>query len=140
MTVSETNIALTKPFDQYVHARRVGDLVFVAGQGCRHPESDTYQGVSVDEDGQVSYDTKVVTRAVLKNVERALASHQLGLADVVDVTVFLKSMADFADMNHVWNEFFSGKPAPTRTTVAVADLPGMNFVEMKAIAAIRPPS
>jgi enamine deaminase RidA (YjgF/YER057c/UK114 family) len=49
-------------------------------------------------------------------------------------------MADFADMNHVWNEFFSGKPAPTRTTVAVADLPGMNFVEMKAIAAIRPPS
>jgi 2-aminomuconate deaminase len=43
-------------------------------------------------------------------------------------------MKDFQAMNEIWNKFFEGHSGPTRTTVAVRQLPGLNFIEMKAVA------
>lgn len=127
---------LTRPFAQYVHTRRVGDLCFVAGQGCRDPLSDTYAGLEFDAQGNIlRYDIRQQTSGVLRNIERALATEQLTADDIVDVTVFLKDMRDFNAMNEVWNSYWQGRLTPTRTTVAVKDLPGHNYVEMKAIAA-----
>jgi 2-aminomuconate deaminase len=127
---------LTKPMATYVHARRVGDLLFVAGQGSRDPVTDAYAGVTRDSSGRViAHDIAAQTAAVLANVERALRAEGLSRADLVDVTVFLTDMDEFQAMNDVWNQFFAETPAPTRTTVAVVRLPGDNFVEMKAIAA-----
>ncbi len=126
---------LTKPMATYVHTRRAGGLLFVAGQGSRDPESDAYAGVTRDSAGRViAHDIAVQTAAVLTNVERALKSQGLSRADLVDVTVFLTDMSEFQAMNEVWNQFFAETPAPTRTTVAVRQLPGDNFVEMKGIA------
>ena len=71
---------------------------------------------------------------MIKSIERALKPAELGLQDLVDVTVFLKDMADFPAMNQIWNETFSADQQPARTTVCVVDLPSDNFVEMKAIA------
>ncbi len=131
------NRPLTTPLAKYSHLRRVGDLVFVAGQGCRDPETNTYAGLSLSLTGEIeSYDIAAQARGVLLNIERALASAGLTRHDIVDVTVFLKNMNDFIQMNEVWNEFFKDTQPPTRTTVGVANLPGMNFVEMKAIATI----
>jgi reactive intermediate/imine deaminase len=130
---------LTKPLARYVHTRRVGDLLFVAGQGCRNPADDQCVGLRRDASGQiVGHDIAEQTRGVFANINRVLEAEGLTRADLVDITVFLKSMADFPAMNQVWNEYFAGLPTPTRTTVAVADLPGDNFVEMKAIAAFGP--
>lgn len=128
--------SLTKPMATYVHTRRVGSLLFVAGQGSRDPVTDAYAGVTRDGAGRViAHDIAAQTAAVLANVERALKAEGLSRADLVDVTVFLTDMAEFSAMNQVWNDFFASTPAPTRTTVAVVRLPGDNFVEMKAIAA-----
>lgn len=127
---------LTRPLARYAHTRRVGNLVFIAGQGARDPHTDLYRGLTVDGAGRpTGYDIGEMTRGVIANMERALAAEGLGLGDLVDVTVFLTSMRDFEAMNTIWNEMFEAHTAPTRTTVAVAELPGWNHVEMKGIAA-----
>jgi enamine deaminase RidA (YjgF/YER057c/UK114 family) len=133
-------VQLTKPLAQYSHFRKVNDLIFIAGQGCRDPETNQYAGIFREElTGKVkSYDIKAQTEGVLKNIERVLQSLSLNRSHLVDIQVFLKTMDDFPKMNEVWNSFFKevAQP-PTRTTVAVLDLPGDNFIEMKSIAALR---
>ncbi|KAJ3340374.1 cytoplasmic RNA-binding protein [Gonapodya sp. JEL0774] len=47
----------------------------------------------------------------------------LGLENVVDLTVFLVDMKDYAGMNEVYNEYFKAETGPSRTTVAVHQLP-----------------
>lgn len=128
---------LTKPLASYVHTRRAGGLIFVAGQGCRDPQTNSYAGLTLNPDGTVgSYDIRAQTLGVLTNIERALKSEGCDRSHIVDVNVFLTDMRDFDTMNEVWNRFFEGQLTPTRTTVAVRQLPGLNFVEMKAIAAM----
>lgn len=127
---------LTQPLAAYVHTRRAGGLIFVAGQGCRDPQTNNYVGLTMAPDGKVaSYDIKAQARGVLTNIERALQAEGCNRSHIVDVNVFLTDMKDFQAMNEVWNEFFKDQAPPTRTTVAVKQLPGLNFVEMKAVAA-----
>lgn len=127
---------LTSSFAKYPHSRRVGSLLFLAGQGCRDPETNECAGLRRNPDRAiVDYDIVAQTRGVIANIERALAVHDLTLEHLVDVTVFLTTMDDFAAMNREWDKTFATMQAPTRTTVAVSKLPGDNFIEMKAIAA-----
>ncbi len=130
---------LTKPLATYSHTRRGTDLVFVAGQGCRDPKTNNYVGVTRDMTGKVTaHDIEAQTTGVLRNIELALQQEGLDRRDIIDVQVFITTMADFPGMNKIWNQFFEGvTPPPTRTTVAVAALPGDNFVEMKTVAAQR---
>ncbi len=128
---------LTRPFAKYPHVRRVGDLYFLAGQGCRDPEADVYAGLELSEDGKVlSYDIAKQVQGVFRNIDRALQSVGLNKAALLDVTVFLVNMErDFSLMNQVWDEYFSDVTIPpARTTVGVRCLPGFNYVEMKALA------
>ena len=127
-----------KALGSYSHAVQVGPLVFVAGQGCRDAGTGVEAGVTLDGDGNVvAYDIEVQTRGVLKNLATVLEAAGLSLADVIDATVFLKSMQDFDKYNKIWAEHFTSECPPARTTVAVADLPGRNFIEIKAIAMAR---
>jgi endoribonuclease L-PSP len=56
------------------------------------------------------------------------------LNNVVKTTVFLSDMANFAEMNEVYAEFFS-QPFPARSAVAVKALPKGALVEVECIAA-----
>jgi 2-aminomuconate deaminase len=133
---TSTGTPLTRSLARYQHARRAGGLLFLAGQGCREPATDQCVGLTRDLSGKiVSYDISAQTSGVFANIERALASHGLDRSHLVDVTVFLTDMQDFDRMNTVWNQFFAECAPPTRTTVAVKQLPGDNFVEMKSVAA-----
>ena len=120
---------------RYPHGRVVGDLVFVAGVSSRRPDN-THEGVTIHADSRVEKDIRAQTRAVLGNINAILADSGCALKDVVDMSVFLVDMADYAGMNEVWNEHFTDKAtAPARTTVAVHQLPHPNLlVEMKAVA------
>jgi 2-aminomuconate deaminase len=56
------------------------------------------------------------------------------LKDVVDVTTFLVNMNDFGGYNETYGHFFS-EDGPTRTTVAVHQLPHPHLlIEIKVIA------
>jgi len=123
------------PLGAYSHAVKAGGLVFLAGQGARDATTGKEAGVKLAENGTVlSYEIEVQTRAVIENMIVVLKAAGCDITDIVDVTVFLKDMKDFAKYNAVYKEYFSFENPPARTTVAVADLPGNNFIEIKAIA------
>jgi 2-iminobutanoate/2-iminopropanoate deaminase len=107
----------------YSQAVDTGDLVFVAGQVPIHPASGEIQAGDIA--GQ--------TRQALDNLKAILEAADLGLGNVVKVTVFLQSMDDFKAMNAVYAEYFTVDP-PARAAFAVAKLPLGARVEIEAIA------
>jgi len=75
------------------------------------------------------------TRAVLQNIDKNLQSVGASIKDVVDVSTFLVNMNDFAEYNKTYAEFFDKETGPTRTTVAVHQLPHPDLVvEIKVTA------
>ena len=123
------------PRGAYPHVKRVGDFIFISGTSSRLADN-TFAGVhQVDEMGSMRLDVREQTRAVLENIRDFLATEGATMADVVDVTSFLVNMNDFAGYNEVYAEFFDKETGPTRTTVAVHQLPHPNLVvEIKAMA------
>lgn len=120
----------------YPHARRVGDLLFVSGVSSRRPDN-THVGVTVHADGRVEKDIRLQTAAVIENIRAILQAAGGDLENLVDITTFLVDMADFAGYNEVYNRYFEQRTGPSRTTVAVKELPHPNLlIEMKAIAAL----
>ena len=123
------------PRGAYPHTKRVGDFIFVSGTSSRRPDN-TIAGVEiVDEMDTKQLNIEVQTREVLKNIEKNLAKEGVTMRDVVDVTSFLVTMNDFAGYNKAYAEFFDKKTGPTRTTVAVHQLPHPDLVvEIKVMA------
>jgi 2-iminobutanoate/2-iminopropanoate deaminase len=73
------------------------------------------------------------TQAALENIKRIVEAAGLEMADVVSVTVYLKDLADFGEMNKVYKTFFP-EPRPARATVQVAALVSNARIEISAIA------
>lgn len=122
-----------QPLGRYPHMRRAGDFLYVSGISSRRADN-THEGVMIDTDGTVHKDIALQTRAVIENIRVILQSAGADLKDIVDITTFLVSMDDFAAYNATYGEYF-GFDGPTRTTVAVYQLPHPNLlIEMKAIA------
>ncbi|WP_420572266.1 RidA family protein [Kordia sp.] len=123
------------PRGAYPHTKRVGDFIFVSGTSSRRPDN-TIAGVDIIDDmGTKHLNIATQTREVLKNIDKNLQSVGASLADVVDVTSFLVNMNDFAGYNAAYGEFFDKTTGPTRTTVAVHQLPHPDLVvEIKVVA------
>jgi 2-aminomuconate deaminase len=121
------------PRGRYPHLKRAGDFVYVSGTSARRPDN-TIAGAQVDEMGTATLDIRAQTRAVLENVRAILADVGADLRDLVQVTTYLVSMNDFGGYNEVWAEYFA-EPGPTRTTVAVHQLPHPHLlIEIQAVA------
>lgn len=106
-------------------AIRVGNLVFVSGQGPLDPETRTV----------VEGDIKVQTRRTLENLKNVLAAGDADFTNVVNMRVILRDVADFADFNETFKEFMQGEKV-TRTCVgATPHRPGVN-VEIDCVAVI----
>ncbi len=123
------------PRGAYPHTKSVNGFIFVSGTSSRRADN-TIAGVDIiDEMGTKHLDIKEQTREVLKNIEKNLIKEGATLADVVDVTSFLVNMNDFAGYNEAYAEFFDKETGPTRTTVAVHQLPHPDLVvEIKVMA------
>ena len=123
------------PRGAYPHTKRVGDFIFVSGTSSRRADNSIAGVEIIDAMGTKKLDAKVQTQEVLQNIDKNLAKEGASLADVVDVTSFLVNMNDFADYNKAYAEFFNPKNGPTRTTVAVHQLPHPDLVvEIKVVA------
>jgi 2-aminomuconate deaminase len=121
------------PRGRFPHVKRAGDFLFVSGTSSRRPDN-SFVGAEVDAMGTVRLDIRAQTRAVIENIADILASMGASLADVVEIGAFLVNMNDFGGYNEVYGEFF-GFDGPTRTTVAVHQLPHPHLlIEIKAIA------
>ena len=129
------------PRGKYSHVKRAGDFLYVSGISSRRPDN-SFAGVSVNGSGATVLDVRAQTRAVLENIRDILRGAGAELADVVQAQSFLVDMADFAGYNEVWAEFFGddGTDPPTRTTVAVRQLPHPHLlIEINAVAYKPPP-
>ncbi|MGB0185594.1 MAG: RidA family protein [Flavobacteriaceae bacterium] len=123
------------PRGAYPHTKRVGDFIFVSGTSSRRADNSIAGAEIIDAMGTKKLDVGVQTREVLQNIDKNLAKEGASLADVVDVTSFLVNMNDFADYNKAYAEFFNVENGPTRTTVAVHQLPHPDLViEIKVVA------
>jgi len=123
------------PRGAYPHVKRVGDFIFISGTSARLADN-SFAGVhQIDEMGTVRLDIREQTKAVIENIRDFLATEGATLEDVVDVTSFLVNMNDFAGYNEIYAHYFNKETGPTRTTVAVHQLPHPNLVvEIKVMA------
>ncbi|MFB3814766.1 MAG: RidA family protein [Terriglobales bacterium] len=107
----------------YSQAIKANGMVFASGQIPIDPAS-----------GQIiTGDIAAQTERVLQNITAVLAAAGSSLDRVLKTTVFLKNMAEFAQMNEVYARFFKKEP-PARSTVEVARLPKDVLVEIDVIA------
>lgn len=121
------------PRGAYPHVKAVEDLIWVSGTSSRRAD-DSFAGVEVAADGSVTLNIAEQTRAVIENIRDILASVDADLSNVVQITTYLVDMTDFAAYNAVYAEFFD-HTGPTRTTVAVRELPHPHLlIEIQAVA------
>lgn len=111
------------PAGPYSQGIRSGDLLFTAGFG---PQDRA-------QDNAIAADVAEQTRQVLRNIRAVLAEHGASLDDVLKTTVHLADLADFAEFNAAYREFFT-EPYPVRTTVGsqLADI----LVEIDVVARV----
>lgn len=106
----------------YSQAVKVEGWVFCSGQ------------IPVDPDtGTIADGISAQTERCLKNLSAVLEAAGATLADAVKVTVFLKDMNDFAEMNKIYGMFFPVNE-PARACVEVARLPKDALVEIEMVA------
>ncbi|HEX5740185.1 MAG TPA: RidA family protein [Pilimelia sp.] len=131
--------AKAPPRGAFPHVKVAGGLVFVSGTSSRRPDN-TIAGAHVDAMGTADLDIRAQTRAVIGNIRDLLRDVGADLADLVQVTTYLVHMNDFGGYNEVYGEFFDAT-GPTRTTVAVHQLPHPHLlIEMQAVAVLPPDS
>ena len=135
MTGSRVVAGKATPRGRFPHVKVVGDLVFVSGTSSRRPDN-TFVGVETDAMGTTDLDIRAQTRAVIENIRDILAEVGADLSDVAQLTTYLVSMNDFRGYNEVYGEFFD-EDGPTRTTVAVHQLPHPHLlIEIQATACL----
>jgi 2-iminobutanoate/2-iminopropanoate deaminase len=109
----------------YVHAVRVGDLLFTSGQVGLDPATGKLVPGGIEAE----------TKRALDNLAAILSAAGTGFDRVVKASVFLIDMDDFAAMNRVYASVF-GDTRPARTTVAVSRLPVGARVEIDVVASV----
>ena len=122
--VIQTEMA-PKAIGPYSQAIQAGNFLFLSGQIPLDPKTgELVQG-----------DIQQQTRQVLENIRGVLESEKLGMGNVVKVTIFLKDIGNFNQVNEVYATYFPSSP-PARSTVEVAKLPRDAAIEIEAIALI----
>ena len=111
------------PYSQAI--RFQGQMIYTAGQIPIDPATGQVVGVSISEQ----------TERVIRNLAGILDAAGSSLNNVVKTTVYLKNMADFADMNAVYGRYFDANP-PARSTVEVSRLPKDVLVEIECLALV----
>jgi 2-iminobutanoate/2-iminopropanoate deaminase len=112
-----------KAIGPYSQAIQAGNFLFLSGQIPLDPASGEL----------LKGDVREQARRVLENLKGVLESQNLGMEDVVKVTIFLKEMGNFSQVNEVYGTYFPSSP-PARSTVEVARLPRDADIEIEAIA------
>lgn len=112
-----------KAIGPYSQAVKANGFVFISGQIALNPAT----GQLVE--GGIAQQTE----RVLENLRGIVEASGSSMHKAVKVSVFLKDMNDFAEMNEVYARFFPSAP-PARSTVEVARLPKDVRIEIDLIA------
>jgi len=91
--------------------------------------------VGIDQDGNLAENFDLEVRQIFKNIDAVLSEQKLTFNNIVSVTVYLKDMQNFKPLNDIYKTYFQGY-YPTRTCIAVLELPLKANVEMTITVAI----
>lgn len=113
-----------KAIGPYSQAIRSGGFVFCSGQIAIDPKTNEFKPGTIVEE----------TTRVIENLKAVLEQANSRLEKTIKVTVYLSNIDNFTEMNTVYENYFSNKPA--RSTIEVSRLPKGAKVEIDAIAEI----
>ncbi len=108
----------------YSQAIVTGDILFTSGQIPVNPDT-----------GEIPEGAKAQANQVFINLKNLLEEAGTSIDNVVKTTIFIKDMEDFAEINEIYEKYFS-RPYPARSCVEVARLPKDVLIEVEAIAKI----
>lgn len=135
VTLVETN-RLMRPKVPYSHALVVeaGRLVFISGQGPSDARGGVVGVLRAGED--VEWAVTAQTRQAFSNVQALVEAAGGSLADIVELTIYLRDMGHRPIVSQVRAEILS-EPYPTTTMVEISRLAFDDWlIEISAIAAI----
>jgi 2-iminobutanoate/2-iminopropanoate deaminase len=107
-------------------AVRVGQDLSLSGQIGLDPETGKLVAGGIGPE----------TQQTMMNIKQVLESAGSSMAQLIKVSVFIKDMTEFNDMNQVYKQFFDGDDYPARSAVAVADLALGARVEIECTALV----
>ncbi|HNV04940.1 MAG TPA: Rid family detoxifying hydrolase [Petrotogaceae bacterium] len=111
------------PIGPYSVVNGFENLLFVSGQ----------LPVDIKTGQLISGDIKKATETILSNIKNILEESGSSLENVLKVTVFLKDISKFSEMNDVYAQFFKTNP-PARSAFQVGALPKNADIEIEVIA------
>lgn len=114
------------PIGPYNQAIKTNELVFISGQVAIDPETSN----------MINGNTAEETHQVMRNIDAILKEANLTFQHVVKTTIFLSDMNLFAEVNKIYEGYFSGD-YPARETVAVKGLPKNANVEISMTAVVK---
>jgi enamine deaminase RidA (YjgF/YER057c/UK114 family) len=139
--------AVGVPLGNYVHAKRVGNLLYLSGKGPpegadgKMPKGKLGAGMSVDEGYRRAQQVGLVLIAAIRD---ALGGDLDRVEDVVKVLGMVNATPDFEDHPRVVNgcsdlfvEVFGERGRHARSAVGMSSLPGGIPVEIEVIVAVR---
>jgi enamine deaminase RidA (YjgF/YER057c/UK114 family) len=95
-------------------------LLYLSGQVAENP--------SLDITGQM--------REILHQIDEMLTTQGASKKDLVSVTIYLRTVGDYAAMNSVWDEWVPAGHTPARATVGAKLIDSEYRIEIQATAAI----
>jgi len=114
-----------KAIGPYSQAIKANGFLFCSGQIPANPETGELVSGSITEQ----------THQCLKNLKAIIEAAGSSMSSIVKVSVFLKNMDDFGEMNEEYAKWFPVDP-PARAAVEVARLPKDVKVEIEAIVIV----
>ncbi len=108
------------PYNQGILA---GDTLYCSGQIGINPKTGSLVTESLEAE----------TEQVLENIGRVLQAAGMTYINVVQCTVFLSDINDYAQVNEIYSRYFNESP-PAREAIQVAALPRNARVEISCIA------
>ena len=100
------------PIGPYNHIAKVGEHIWIGGTAGVDPATGQLAGA----------DVAAQTKQILQSFVVMLDTVGSDLHHTVHINIFLKTMADFDDMNAAYAQMM-GEHRPARTVVAVSELP-----------------
>jgi 2-iminobutanoate/2-iminopropanoate deaminase len=104
----------TSPLAQAI---RFGDLLFVSGLGSVDPVSGAV----------INGDVRSQTRLALRNLSALLQSAGATLANVVNVRITLRDVADTPAVTDVFQDIFAGEAVTMTCVSAIPNRPGIDI-------------
>ena len=114
---------MPKVLGPYSQAVRLGDTLYIAGQGGLNPVT-----------GQIGETFEAQARQAFENLSSVLQAANSSLQHVAKTTIFLSDANNFAKLNELYAEFFPTNP-PARS-VPVVQLPRGLLISVECIAGV----